>query len=249
MPEARRPGTLRLPPAAPLILTYSVVLALAPRVAFGQEADLPPGPSFPGAGEIADAILRGLDDVLRTALDTWWDQSGPVVFGRLVAVAFGATVAWVWSAVGPVLAAVDFFTRIPPQWSTELAPLVELRARLTPIGSGIVLLGLVLGLLWGVAGMAFGRPFARLLHAVPTFLLATGGLLVAPQLMEWWIRFCNAASSALLAPGTGLPALREMEVVDRISDLGVVALVYLPFEQRSLVLRLKLLGSSVVLLG
>ena len=82
------------------------------------------GPSFPGASKIADAILHGLGDVLTSTLDTWWDQSGPVVFGRLVSVAFGALVAWVWSAVGPVLGAVDFFTRIPPQWSYELAPLV-----------------------------------------------------------------------------------------------------------------------------
>ena len=165
--------------------------------------------------------------MLTATLDAWWDQSGPVVLGRLVAVAFGAVVAWIWAAVGPVLSAVDFFTRIPPQWSYELAPLVQLRERLMPLGGAIVLLGLVLGIGWGVVGLWFGRPFGRLLSAIPTFLLATGGLLVAPEAMAWWIRFCNAASGALLAPGTGLPALREMEAVDRVSALGVIALVYL----------------------
>src|SRR5687767_1635812 len=96
-------------------------LLLAATPAMAQEAPPdPPAPSFPGAQEVADAVLRGLGGVLTATLDTWWDQSGPVVFGRLLAVAFGALVAWVWAAVGPVLAAVDFFTRIPPQWSYEL---------------------------------------------------------------------------------------------------------------------------------
>ncbi|RAG32115.1 hypothetical protein DN554_30445, partial [Burkholderia multivorans] len=108
--------------------------------------DPPSGPRFPGAQEIADAVLHGLSGVLTSTLDTWWDQSGPVVFGRLLAVAFGALVAWVWAAVGPVLSAVDFFTRIPPQWSYQLAPLVQLRDRLTPLGGAVVLLGLVLGI-------------------------------------------------------------------------------------------------------
>jgi len=67
--------------------------------------------------------------------------------------------------------------------------------------------------------------------------------------MAWWIQFCNAAAGALLAPGTGLPALREMEAVDRVSALGVIALVYLGFALWFLLLRLKLLGLAVVLLG
>ena len=106
---------------------------------------------------------------------------------------------------------------------------MQLRERLTPLGGAVVLLGLVLGIGWGVVGLVTGKPFARLLRAAPTFLLATGALLVAPQLMAWWIQFCNAASGALLAPGPGLPALREMEAVDRVSALGVIALVYLCF--------------------
>src|SRR5215212_3096199 len=99
-----------------------------------------PGPSFPGADDISRAILGGLGEVLTSTLDTWWDQSGPVVFGKLVSVAFGAIVSWFRTHLGPLLSSINFFTKIPPQWSYELAPLVALRARLTPIGGGIVLL-------------------------------------------------------------------------------------------------------------
>lgn len=244
--DAAGTGARRMPVAA--FLAAALLLALVPRVAFAQEPPAaPPEPSFPGAQEVADAILRGLGDVLRTALDAWWDQSGPVVVGRLVAVAFGAVVSWFWTHLGPLLSSINFFTRIPPQWSYELAPLAALRARLTPIGSGIVLLGLVLGIGLGAFGLAVGRPFARLLGALPTFLLATGGLLVAPQFMAWWVRFCNAASDAILAPDTGLPGLARMEAVDRLGSLGVVALVYLLFGLWFLLLRLKLLGLTVVL--
>ena len=95
-----------------------------------------------------------LGDVIRTALDTWWDTSGPVVFSRTVTLAVGAVVVWFWAHLGPLLSAVNFFTKIPPQWSYELAPLVALRARLMPWGSAILLLGLVVGLLWGVFGLA-----------------------------------------------------------------------------------------------
>jgi hypothetical protein len=230
--------------------------AAVPAVAHAQDAPpaapqaAPPvGPSFPGAQEIADALLRGLGDVIRTALDTWWDTSGPVVFGRLVTLAVGAVVGWCWTHLGPLLSAVNFFTRIPPQWSYELAPLVAVRARLLPLGGAVVLLGLVLGLGWGVVGLWFGKPFSRLLHAVPTFLLATGGLLVAAQATEWWVRFCNAASDAITAPGTGLPGLHEMEALDRLAATGVVSLVYLLFGLWFLLVRLKLLGLCVVLLG
>jgi hypothetical protein len=126
---------------------------------------------------------------------------------------------------------------------------VALRARLTPLAGAIVLLGLTLGIGWGVIGLWFGKPFSRLLHAVPTFLLATGALLVAPQAMAWWVQFCNAASGALLAPGVGLPALAEMEAVDRVSALGVIGLIYLLFALWFLLLRLKLLALVAVLLG
>jgi hypothetical protein len=166
-----------------------------------------------------------------------------------VAVAFGAIVSWFWTHLGPLLSSINFFTKIPPQWSYELAPLVALRARLTPIGGGIVLLGLVLSVGMGAFGMAFGRPFSRLLHAAPTFLLATGGLLVAPQLMTWWVQFCNAMSDAILAPDTGLPGLSQMEAVARLGSLGVVAVVYLLFGLWFLILRIKLLGLTVVLFG
>src|SRR5690348_13752050 len=118
-----------------------LLLAVAPVLAQEASPDPPAGPSFPGASDIADAILRGLGDVLRTTLDTWWDQSGPVVLGKLVSVAFGAVVMWFWTHLGPLLSSINFFTKIPPQWSYELAPLVALRARLTPIGGGVVLLG------------------------------------------------------------------------------------------------------------
>jgi nifR3 family TIM-barrel protein len=36
-------------------------------------------------------ILHGLSGVLTSTLDTWWDQSGPVVFGRLLAEGLGLT--------------------------------------------------------------------------------------------------------------------------------------------------------------
>src|SRR5262245_28410261 len=132
--------------AAVLLAGVWLLLAAAPALAQEAPPDPPSGPSFPGAGDIADAILRGLGDVLRTTLDAWWDQSGPVVFGRLITVAFGAVVTWFWTHLGPLLSSINFFTKIPPQWSYELAPLVALRARLTPIGSGVVLLGLALGI-------------------------------------------------------------------------------------------------------
>src|SRR5215203_1083820 len=94
-----------------LLAALWLLLAAAPAMAQEAPPDQPSGPRFPGAQEIADAVLHGLSGVLTATLDTWWDQSGPVVFGRLLAVAFGALVAWVWVAVGPVLSAVDFFTR------------------------------------------------------------------------------------------------------------------------------------------
>jgi hypothetical protein len=96
---ARRTG-----PSAGLAL--ALWLVATPALAREVPAEAPPGPRIPGAQEIADAVLRGLSGVLTSTLDTWWDQSGPVVLGRLVAAAFGAVVAWVWAAVGPVLAAV-----------------------------------------------------------------------------------------------------------------------------------------------
>src|SRR5262245_57790859 len=48
--------------------------AAGPAVAHAQDAPPaapPAGPSFPGAQELADALLRGLGDVIRTALDAW----------------------------------------------------------------------------------------------------------------------------------------------------------------------------------
>ena len=85
------------------LVWLGLLLAAAPALAQEAPPD-PPGPAFPGAQEIADAVLRGLGGVLTATLDAWWDQSGPVVFGRLVAVAFGALVAWVWArrGAGPV---------------------------------------------------------------------------------------------------------------------------------------------------
>lgn len=203
--------------------------------------DGPSLPSFPSAQDIADAFLKGLGEVIRTAMDQWWDTSGPVVFGRFITLIFGAITSWLWDHLGPLLTSVNFFTRIPPQWTYELPQVVALRARLNTLGVAIMGLSLVLGILYGVYGLSTGKPITRLLSAVPTFVLGTGALLVLPQGMEWWVRLCNATSDALAAPTLGLPGLSQMEALDRMSAIGVVGLVFLFFGLWFVVLRLVLL--------
>jgi hypothetical protein len=107
----------------------------------------------------------------------------------------------------------------------------------------------VLAVGWGVAGTLLGRPFGRLLGAVPTFLLASGGLLVAPQLCRWWIDLCSELSGALLDPATGLPGLADVQGWERLSALGVVAVVYLVAALLLLLHRLKLVVIVALLLA
>jgi hypothetical protein len=233
-----------------------VLCAVAPAAVLAQDAPPPAppppaGPALPNLQELGEAIaaplLRGLGDVLRTALDAWWDTSGPVVLGRLVTLAFGAITNRVWSVAGPLLSSADFFTKIPPQWSYGLPAVQELRARLLPIGAAILALALVMRIAWGAISLVLGRPFGNLLASAPSVLLATGGLLFAPQAMEWWVRFCNAASEAMGA--TSMPALAQMEAVDRLAAQGVISLVYLAFGLWFLFVRIKLIALAVVLLA
>jgi hypothetical protein len=230
-------------------LVASLGLLLTAGEAFA-EVETPPSSGNPfSAQALANAILGGLQGVLTTTLETLWDRSGLVVAAQVVSFLLGGIVLWVWQTLGPVLGAVNFFTRLPPQWTTELAPMLAIRARLMPLAGAIALLGLVGGLVWGVICLHRGRPLTRLFSAVPTFLLATGGLVLAPQLMDWWVRFCNATSDALLTPGSGLPGLERMELMASISALGVVAVVYLLFGLFFLLLRLKLLVLVLLLLA
>jgi hypothetical protein len=186
-----------------------------------------------------------------------------VLIGKAISLAFGAVVVWIWSALGPLLGAVNFWTRLPAQWTTELAPVVAMRQQLMPLARALLLLGLVLSVGGGVLGALLpqrsvsvggttlslsGSPFTRLLTTVPTFALASAGLIAAPQLAGWWFGFVNAVSDALLSPGAGLPGLARMELVDRLSALGIVAVVYLFFALFFLLLRIKLLVVCAVLL-
>jgi hypothetical protein len=83
---------------------------------------------------------------------------------------------------------------------------------------------------------------------LPTFLLATGGLVFAPTLTRWWIDLANAASAALLDPASGLPGLAEVQGFDRLSALGVLAIVYLTIALLLLLHRLKLVVLAALLL-
>jgi hypothetical protein len=207
------------------------------------------GPSGPSADAVAGAVLGGLGDVIQRALTAWFETSGAAVFGRLLAAGFGALADWLWRAAGPLFGGVNVFTQLPAPWSYDLRPVGELRGRLEPVARAVVLLGLVSGVGWAVAGTLLGRPFGRLLSVVPTFLLASGALLVAPQLCRWWIDLCNALSGALLDPATGLPGLADVRGWDHLSALGVVAVVYLVAAFLLLLHRLKLVVVVALLLA
>lgn len=229
------------------VLAVSLLVAL-PLVAHAEVETPPPGWHFPSGEDIARPLLAGLQNVLINTVDFWWDHSAPVVIARAISLLFGALVAVVWWALGPLLQAINFYTRLPPAWSYELGPVVAMRRQLLPLASATLVLGLVLGIGWGALSLVLGRPFGRLLNALPTFLLATAGLVAAPQLTRWLVDFANAISDALLSPGGGLPGLDRMGAVDRLSALGVVTIVYLLFALWFLLFRLKLLVIVAVLL-
>ena len=211
--------------------------------------DAPAGPSWPSAEAIAGAVLGGLGDVIQRALVGFFEQSGAAIFGRLLTAAFGVVASWLWRAAGPSSGGSTSSPSCRRRGATTCRPVGELRGRLEPVARAVVLLGLVLGIGWAVAGTLLGRPFGRLLNVVPTFLLATGGLLVAPQLCRWWIDFCNALSGALLDPATGLPGLAEVRGWEQFSALGVVAVVYLIVCLLLLLHRLKLVVVCALLLA
>jgi hypothetical protein len=234
----------------------ALVLALTPRVLLAQDAEpplaplaAPLAPVGPSAGDIAGAVLGGLGDVIGQALTAWFSTAAPVILGRLVAGAFGFLADQLWHLAGGVLQGVNIFTQLPPGWSYDLQPVGELRARLTPVARAVLLLALVLGVLWAGLGTVIGRPFGRLYNHIGTFLLATGGLLAAPQLTRWWIDLCNALSAALLGGDTGLPGLAAVQGWERLSALGVVAVIYLVVALLLLLNRLKLIVYCVLLLA
>jgi hypothetical protein len=225
--ERQRRSNVPAAAVAPAAVQAQEAQEIGPASTSSPVADVPVGPSWPSAEAIAGAVLGGLGDVIQRALVGFFEQSGAAIFGRLLTAAFGVVADWLWRAAGPLFGGVNVFTQLPPPWSYDLRPVGELRGRLEPVARAVVLLGLVLGIGWAVAGTLLGRPFGRLLNVVPTFLLATGGLLVAPQLCRWWIDFCNALSGALLDPRTGLPGLAQVQGWEQFSALGVVAVVYL----------------------
>jgi hypothetical protein len=197
--------------------------------------------------EIADTILRGLGDVIRESLDAWWDHSAPVVMGRAVSVVLGALVQWVWMTAGPFLASIQFFTRIPPQWTTELAPLAGFHDRARPLCAAALVLGLLLSLGWGGVCLLRGQPFGRLLSGMPVFLICTAALLFVRPAMGGWIRFANALSDSFFATGAGLPGFDRMEAIDRLAATGVIGLIWLCFGLWFFVKRVLLIGLVIAL--
>jgi hypothetical protein len=193
-------------------------------------------------------LLLQLNDALQSAFSTWMSNSAPSLFGRLLTMAIGALAQWLWQAAGGALGGFNLFTQLPPMWSYELRPAVELRDRLGPLAKGLVGLAFLAGIGWGAVCLATGRTFSRVVGALPTFLLATGGLLAAPTLCKWWIDFANAASASLMNPSSGLPGLEQVRGWEYESALGVVALVYLVVAVLMLLTRLKLVVIVCLLL-
>ncbi|MGH2356123.1 MAG: hypothetical protein ACRDJN_31330, partial [Chloroflexota bacterium] len=213
-PRARWALLRRLASLAFLASALILPVALTASPAFAQESPPPapaptpspaPGPDLGGAlQDFGSQLLGQLGGVLQQALTDWFTNSGPGLFGKLLATAFGAVAEVLWWLAGGVLGAgsgvggANVFTQLPPGWSYDLAPVVAMRARLLPLAGAVLALALVLGVLWAGLGTVLGRPFGQLLNTVPMYLLASAGLVAAPALTRWWIDLVNAASAALL---------------------------------------------------
>jgi hypothetical protein len=197
--------------------------------------------------EIATAILSGLGDVIRQSLDAWWDNSGPVILGKAVSVMVGALVQWVWMTAGPFLGSVQFFTRIPPQWTVDLAPLAQFHDRARPLAAAALLLGLVLSLAWGGVCLVRGQPFGGLLSGAPVFVACTAALMFVRPFMGQWIHFANALSDSFFATGAGLPGFERMEAMDKLASTGIIGIIWLAFGLWFFVKRVLLIGLVIAL--
>lgn len=206
------------------------------------------GMSAPGGigADIAQTLLDGLGEVLRQTIDAWWDNSGPVVLGRAAGVLWGAFCAWVWQSAGPLISSVQVFTRIPPQWTVDLAPLAGFHQRARPLAGAALALAFLVSLVLGGIGLLRGHPFSWLFKGMPLFLMAAGGLLYAAPLMRWWLTLVNAMSDSFFA-WDGLPGFATMDTADRLAATGVVGLVWIVFGLWFFVKRVMLIGLIVCL--
>lgn len=171
--------------------------------------------------------LSGLAEGIGQAVWSLFEGGVPLLASKLVAASFGAVATFLWDAAGGALAQVNVFTQLPPAWSYELRPVVEMRGVMDPLGRAVLALSLVLAVLIMGAGLITGRPFGAVLTALPRIFLAAAGMLFSGPLVRWWIDFSNAASARLLDPRAGLPGLDQVQGMDHFAALGVVALVYL----------------------
>src|SRR5688572_22758520 len=189
---------------AALAAAAAVLLALAPVAAVAAlaqevppEPPAAPGPGFPSPQAIAAALLAGLGEAL-----TGWLR-GPDLRGAIGAAA-GEFLEWalrrVWGGLAWAFGGANVFTSLPPAWTTELPAVRLARERLTPVATAVVGLGLALSVLLAGLGTVIGRPFGWLWGRLGAVLLATAGLAVAPQLIAWYFRLCNALAGAVLDP-------------------------------------------------
>jgi hypothetical protein len=198
--------------------------------------------------DFAQHILDGLQEVIRNSLDAWWDASGAVIIGKAVAVIMGALVTWVWQTAGPLLANVQVFTRIPPQWTTDLAPLSQFHQRAQPIAGAALAAILVLSLVMGFWGVVTGRPIGHLLSGIPRFVIITGALVVVAPMLRNWLLLVNGLSDGFFGSAGGLPGFSQMEAMDRMAATGVIGVIWLVFGLWFFVKRIMLIGLVVCLL-
>ena len=130
-PAGPRACTSLLPRLVSIALLVLALLFLAASPVFAQEpppAPVPtttptPGPDLGGVlQDFGNQLFGQLGGVLQQALTTWFTTSGPGLFGRLVATAFGAVAEALWWLAGGVvggstLGGANVFTQLPPGWS------------------------------------------------------------------------------------------------------------------------------------
>ncbi len=224
------------------ILCLLAALFVLPSVAHGQEVPTPT-PTPPAAAAPAAPVfdLGGLQHGLSDSLWTAINDGLPTLMRRLLVAAFGALARFIWDAAGGALAGANIFTQLPPAWSYELGPVVQMRALLQPVGYGILSLAVVLAVGTVGVGMVIGRPFGAVFSIIPRFFVVSAALLFAPQLIRGWIDFSNLASARLLDPEAGLPGMNRARGLEHAEGMGVVALVYLAVGVLFFLSRIKLL--------
>jgi len=215
-----------------------------------EPTSTPPPIEFPDFGGILDGwgdnFLEQLGQVLTDWFNAWWETQGPGLIGEAIASIFGLLAQALWSVAGDFLGGSNLFTQVPPAWSYELAPVLTMRSRLEPLGGALLTLALVVALLWIGLGTLWGKPFGRVLSSLPTWLLLSGAILLAPDLQRWWVDFSNSASAALLDPATGLPGLGAILDPELAAELGMVVVVYLGYGLWFFVRRIKVLVLAVL---